>query len=193
MPTVRNATSSTCHAAGGSRCRGVSFRDGHLCARRFGTVQHMLFDNGKLEAGESILVQAGGSGIGTTRSRWPRLLARRGFTTVGDNEKIAKAKALGATMIINYGTDRFETAVRKATAKKGVDVRVRDVGPDTFMALCCASNAGAACHLRLDRPAIDPDQPVPALPAAIPHHRLVRCTIRNVLRALPRWRLGSRR
>ena len=44
---------------------GVSFRDATCAPVAFGTVQHMLFDNAKLELGESILVQAGGSGIGT--------------------------------------------------------------------------------------------------------------------------------
>src|ERR1041384_6233710 len=44
---------------------GVSFRDATCAPVAFGTVQHMLFDNARLEAGESILVQAGGSGLGT--------------------------------------------------------------------------------------------------------------------------------
>ncbi len=58
----------------------------------FGTVQHMLFDNAKLESGESILVQAGGSGIGTAApSRWRRASARRVVTAVGSDEKIPKA------------------------------------------------------------------------------------------------------
>ncbi len=45
---------------------GVSLRDATCAPVAFGTVQHMLFDNARLESGESILVQAGGSGIGTT-------------------------------------------------------------------------------------------------------------------------------
>ena len=44
---------------------GVSFRDAACAPIAFGTVQHMLFDNAKLEPGETILVHAGGSGIGT--------------------------------------------------------------------------------------------------------------------------------
>ena len=48
---------------------GVSFRDAACAPVAFGTVQHMLFDNAKLEPGETILVQAGGSGIGTRRDQ----------------------------------------------------------------------------------------------------------------------------
>ena len=57
--------------------RRVSFRDAHLCARRFGTVQHMLFDNAQLEAGESIWLPAGGSGIGRTAIKMAKAAARR--------------------------------------------------------------------------------------------------------------------
>jgi alcohol dehydrogenase len=122
---------------------GVSFRDAACAPIAFGTVQHMLFDNAKLESGESILVQAGGSGIGTTAIRMAKAIGATVFTTVGDDEKIAKAKALGADHVINYRTDRFPSVVRKLTAKKGVDVAFEHVGPDTFNgSLLCLKRGG---------------------------------------------------
>jgi NADPH:quinone reductase-like Zn-dependent oxidoreductase len=122
---------------------GVSFRDAACGPVAFATVQHMLFDNAKLEPGESILVQAGGSGIGTTAIKMAKAIGATVFTTVGDDEKIAKAKALGADHVINYRTDRFETVVRKATGKKGVDVAFEHVGPDTFNgSLLCLKRGG---------------------------------------------------
>jgi alcohol dehydrogenase len=122
---------------------GVSFRDATCAPVAFGTVQHMLFDNAKLEPGETILVQAGGSGIGTTAIKMAKAIGATVFTTVGDDEKIEKAKAIGADHVINYRTDRFETAVRKATAKKGVDVAFEHVGPDTFNgSLLCLKRGG---------------------------------------------------
>jgi alcohol dehydrogenase len=122
---------------------GVSFRDAACAPIAFGTVQHMLFDNARLEPGESILVQAGGSGIGTTAIKMAKAVGATVFTTVGDDEKIAKAKALGADHVINYRTDRFEGAVRKLTAKKGVDVAFEHVGPDTFNgSLLCLKRGG---------------------------------------------------
>jgi len=98
----------------------------------FATVQHMLFDNAKLERGETILVHAGGSGIGTAAIRMAKLTGATVITTVGSADKIAKAKALGADHVINYREERFEGAVRKITGKKGVDVVFEHVGPDTW-------------------------------------------------------------
>src|SRR6266487_6611197 len=122
---------------------GVSFRDAACAPIAFGTVQHMLFDNARLEAGESILVQAGGSGIGTTAIKMAKAIGATVYTTVGDDEKIAKAKALGADHVINYRTDRFASVVRKLTAKKGVDVAFERVGPDTFNgSLLCLKRGG---------------------------------------------------
>ena len=122
---------------------GVDFRDATCAPVAFGTVQHMLFDNAKLEAGESILVQAGGSGIGTTAIKMAKAIGATVFTTVGDDEKVEKAKALGADHVINYRTDRFESIVRKLTGKKGVDVAFEHVGPDTFNgSLLCLKRGG---------------------------------------------------
>src|SRR5437763_1960416 len=139
---------------------GVRFRDATCAPVAFATVQHMLFDNARLEPGESILVQAGGSGIGTTAIKMAKAIGATVFTTVGDDEKIEKAKALGADHVINYHTDRFESIVRKLTAKKGVDVAFEHVGPDTFNGslLClkrggrlgtCGSTSGQAAQINL--------------------------------------------
>ncbi len=98
----------------------------------FGTVQHMLFDNARLERGETILVHAGGSGIGTAAIRMAKIIGATVITTVGSADKAAKAKALGADHVINYREERFEGAVRRITGKKGVDVVFEHVGPDTW-------------------------------------------------------------
>jgi alcohol dehydrogenase len=122
---------------------GVNFRDAACAPVAFGTVQHMLFDNAKLEAGESILVQAGGSGIGSTAIKMAKAIGCTVITTVGDDAKAAKAKAIGADHVINYRTDRFEGVVRKLTGKKGVDVAFEHVGPDTFNgSLLCLKRGG---------------------------------------------------
>ncbi len=121
---------------------GVSFRDAACAPVAFATVQHMLFDNAKLEPGETILVQAGGSGIGTAAIKMAKAIGCTVITTVGDDDKAAKARALGADHVINYRTERFEGVVRKLTAKKGVDVAFEHVGPDTFNgSLFCTSAA----------------------------------------------------
>ena len=98
----------------------------------FGTVEHMLFDNAKLQHGESILVQAGGSGIGTAAIQLAKAIDCTVYTTVGNDEKAQQALDLGADHAINYNTDRFEGRLRKLTKKQGVDVVFEHVGVDTF-------------------------------------------------------------
>jgi len=139
---------------------GVSLRDAACAPVAFATVVHMLFDNAKLEPGESILVQAGGSGIGTAAIKMAKAIGCTVFTTVGDDAKAAKAKALGADHVINYRSERFEGVVRKLTGKKGVDVVFEHVGPQTFNGslLClkkggrlvtCGSTSGQATNVNL--------------------------------------------
>jgi alcohol dehydrogenase len=112
--------------------KGVSMRDAACAPIAFSTVEHMLFDNAKLESGETILVQAGGSGIGTAAIKMAKAIGCTVITTVGDDEKAKKAKALGADHIINYRKERFETITRKLTNKKGVDVVFEHVGGEGF-------------------------------------------------------------
>jgi alcohol dehydrogenase len=111
---------------------GVSMRDAACAPIAFATVEHMLFDNAKLQPGETILVHAGGSGIGSTAIKMAKAIGCTVITTVGDDGKVEKAKALGADHVINYRTDRFEGVTRKITAKKGVDVVFEHTGADTF-------------------------------------------------------------
>jgi alcohol dehydrogenase len=123
--------------------RGVSFRDAACAPIGFSTVEHMLFDNAKLKPGETILVHAGGSGIGTAAIKMAKAIGCTVITTVGDDAKAEKAKALGADHVINYRTDRFEGAVRKLTKKKGVDVVFEHVGAETFNgSLLCLKRGG---------------------------------------------------
>ncbi|HEY2135761.1 MAG TPA: zinc-binding dehydrogenase [Xanthobacteraceae bacterium] len=111
---------------------GVTMRDAACAPIAFSTVEHMLFDNAKLQPGETILVHAGGSGIGTAAIKMAKAIGCTVITTVGDDAKMEKAKALGADHVINYRTDRFEGVTRKLTAKKGVDVVFEHTGAETF-------------------------------------------------------------
>jgi alcohol dehydrogenase len=139
---------------------GVSLRDASCAPVAFSTVEHMLFDNAKLQPGETMLVHAGGSGIGTVAIRMAKAIGCTVITTVGDEAKMEKAKALGADHVINYRQDRFETITRKLTGKKGVDVVFEHVGGEGFNGslLClkrggrlvtCGSTAGPSVQLNL--------------------------------------------
>jgi alcohol dehydrogenase len=123
--------------------QGVSLRDAACAPIAFGTTEHMLFDNAKLKPGETILVHAAGSGIGSVAIKMAKTLGCTVITTVGDDAKAEKAKALGADHIINYKTERFEGVVRKITKKKGVDVVFEHVGGEGFNAsLFCLKRGG---------------------------------------------------
>jgi alcohol dehydrogenase len=139
---------------------GVSLRDAACAPIAFGTTEHMLFDNAKLKPGETILVHAGGSGIGSVAIKMAKALGCTVITTVGDDAKAAKAKVLGADHVINYKTERFEGVVRKLTAKKGVDVVFEHVGGEGFNAslfclkrggrlVTCGSTAGPTVQINL--------------------------------------------
>ncbi len=121
----------------------VSLRDAACAPIAFGTTEHMLFDNAKLKPGETVLVHAAGSGIGSVAIKMAKALGCTVITTVGDDAKAEKAKALGADHIINYKTERFEGVVRKITKKKGVDVVFEHVGGEGFNAsLFCLKRGG---------------------------------------------------
>ena len=139
---------------------GVDAVAAALAPVTFGTVEHMLFDNAKLEPGETILVHAGGSGIGSAAIQLAKKMGCTVITTVGSDDKIAKAKALGADHVINYREDRFEGVTRKITKKKGVDVVFEHVGADTWAGsmLClkrggrlvtCGSTSGVSTQMNL--------------------------------------------
>ena len=122
---------------------GVSFEDAACAPIGFGTVQHMLFDNARLEPGESVLVHAGGSGIGTAAILMAKAIGCTVYTTVGDDEKGEKTKAIGADFVVNYKTERFEGEVRRLTKRKGVDVVFEHVGADTWNgSLLCLKRGG---------------------------------------------------
>ena len=121
---------------------GVAANDAACAAITFSTVEHMLFDNAKLEPGETILVQAGGSGIGTVAIKQAKALGCTVIATAGSDEKCARMRdELGADHAVNYNTDRFESVARRATGKRGVDVVFEHVGALTW--------AGSLLSLRM--------------------------------------------
>jgi len=141
---------------------GVDIKDAACAPITFGTVEHMLFDNARLEAGETVLVQAGGSGIGSAAIRLAKAAGATVITTVGSDEKAEKARALGADHVINYNTERFEGVVRRLTKKKGVNVVFEHTGVDTWAGsllslkrggrlVTCGSTTGMTAEINLMR------------------------------------------
>ena len=88
------------------------------------TVWHNVFQRGALQAGETLLVHGGSSGIGTTAIQLAGALGSRVAATAGDAAKCAACRRLGAEWAINYKTEDFEEVLRAA----GVDVILDMVG-----------------------------------------------------------------
>jgi NADPH:quinone reductase-like Zn-dependent oxidoreductase len=110
----------------------LAFEDAAAFPLVFLTAWHMAVTRARIRAGETVLVQAGASGVGTAAIQIARLLGARVLTTVGSPEKIARVRELGADEAILYREHDFADEVRRLTAKRGVDVVLDHVGLDTW-------------------------------------------------------------
>ena len=88
----------------------------------FFTVWSNVFDRGRLQAGETLLVQGGTSGIGVTAIQLAKALGARVIATAGSDKKCAACLKLGADHAINYKTQDFAAEAMKLTDGRGVDV-----------------------------------------------------------------------
>jgi NADPH:quinone reductase-like Zn-dependent oxidoreductase len=86
----------------------------------------------RLQAGEDVLVLGASSGVGTAAIQIARLFQCRVIATAGNDEKIAKARELGADHAIDHYRQDIAAEVRRITGKRGVDVVVEHVGAATW-------------------------------------------------------------
>jgi len=107
---------------------GVSLEDAAILPETFFTVYFNLFQRAELQAGETLLVHGGSSGIGTTAILLGKAFGARVFITAGTAEKCAACIALGADRAINYREEDFVQAVLAATDQRGADVILDMVG-----------------------------------------------------------------
>jgi NADPH:quinone reductase-like Zn-dependent oxidoreductase len=98
----------------------------------FQTAWSMLVTRAGLRPGETVLIQAAGSGVGSAAVQIARLLGAVVIATAGSDEKCERALQLGADRAINYGTQKFVDEVRALTDRRGVDVVIEHIGAATF-------------------------------------------------------------
>lgn len=96
----------------------------------FFTVWSNVFDRGRLQAGEFLLVQGGSSGIGVTAIQLARAWGATVIVTAGSDEKCAACIELGASHAINYKTQDFVAEVQRITNGRGADVVLDMVAGD---------------------------------------------------------------
>jgi NADPH:quinone reductase-like Zn-dependent oxidoreductase len=96
------------------------------------TAWHMLVTRAKLKVGENLLVHAAGSGVGSMAIQIGKLFGARVIATAGSDEKLAKARDLGADEVINYTQADWPKEVRRLTNRIGVDVVFEHTGAATW-------------------------------------------------------------
>ena len=109
---------------------GLTLQQAAALPETFFTVWSNVYDRARLQAGESLLVHGGTSGIGTTAIQLAKALGSRVFTTVGGSEKVQPCLDLGAERVINYREQDFVQVIKEVTNNKGVDVILDMVGGD---------------------------------------------------------------
>ncbi|MGE0820657.1 MAG: zinc-binding alcohol dehydrogenase family protein [Candidatus Binatia bacterium] len=112
--------------------QNLSFSEGSAIPIPFYTAYRALHHKAQLKAGETVLVSAGGGGVGVAAIQLAKLAGARVLTTVGSAEKAARTRDLGADVAINYKEQDFAAEVQKLTDGAGVDVIIENVASDNL-------------------------------------------------------------
>lgn len=110
----------------------LSFTDGSVIPISFYSAYRALHHKAALKAGETVLVSAGGGGVGVAAIQLAKLAGARVITTVGSADKAARTKELGADLSINYREQDFAIEIQKFTDGKGVDIIIENVASDNL-------------------------------------------------------------
>lgn len=127
---------------------GFSMQQAAALPETLFTVWHNLFQRAALEAGESVLVHGGTSGIGTTAIQLLKSRGHRVFTTAGSDAKCQQCIELGADLAINYKREAFDERVLSATDQRGVNC-VLDLGAGDHVAknIRCTADDGRMVYI----------------------------------------------
>jgi NADPH2:quinone reductase len=98
----------------------------------FGTAHDCLFEFGHLKSGETVLVQAGASGVGVAAIQLAKRAGARVLATASSDDRLERLKPLGLDNGINYKTEDVVKSVMKLTDNKGVNLVVDSVGGSTL-------------------------------------------------------------
>ncbi|MBI5475386.1 MAG: zinc-binding dehydrogenase [Ignavibacteriales bacterium] len=111
---------------------GLDFNQAAAVPLVFLTAWHMLVGVAKIKPAETVLVHAAGSGVGSAAIQIAKLFGLRVITTAGTDEKLQKAKSLGADDVINYKEKDFIEEIKRLTNKRGVDIVFEHNGGEIF-------------------------------------------------------------
>jgi NADPH2:quinone reductase len=108
----------------------LSFGEAASLPETFFTVWSNVFDRGKLQRGETLLVHGGSSGIGVAAIQMAKTMGSTVYVTAGTEKKCRFCEDLGAAKAINYELEIFEEEIKELTKGKGVDVILDMIGGD---------------------------------------------------------------
>jgi NADPH:quinone reductase-like Zn-dependent oxidoreductase len=111
---------------------GLDFNQAAAIPLVFLTAWHMLVGLAKIKPAEIVLVHAAGSGVGSAAIQIAKLMGAHVITTAGAEEKLIKAKELGADEVINYKEKDFVEETKRLTNKRGVDIVFEHTGGEIF-------------------------------------------------------------
>ncbi|HSM95520.1 MAG TPA: zinc-binding alcohol dehydrogenase family protein [Rhizomicrobium sp.] len=120
---------------------GMDVKQGAVVPVPFGTADDCLFEFGRLKKGETVLIQAGASGVGVAAIQLAKRAGARVLATASSNERLEKLKPLGLDHGINYASEDVVQAVMKITGS-GVDVVVDPVGSTLQTSIACLGYRG---------------------------------------------------
>jgi NADPH:quinone reductase len=121
----------------------ISFEQGAAMMLQGLTVQYLLNDSYKVQAGDTILLHAAAGGVGLIAVQWLKALGARVIGTVGNQAKADLAKRFGCDETIIYTEEDFVARTRELTDGKGVQAVYDSIGKDTFMqSLDCLAPRG---------------------------------------------------
>ncbi|MDP8917505.1 MAG: NAD(P)H-quinone oxidoreductase [Pseudomonadota bacterium] len=109
---------------------GLFMEEAGAIPETYFTVWTNVFDRGRLQEGETLLVHGGTSGIGTTAIQLAKAFGAKVIATAGSPEKCEACLRLGADVAVNYRTEDFVASVKDATGGRGADVILDMVGGD---------------------------------------------------------------
>jgi NADPH2:quinone reductase len=122
---------------------GLSFEHAACVPVAWGTAHDCLFEFGRLQAEESVLVQAGASGVGLAAVQLAKRAGATVYATAGSPGKIERLRGFGVDHGIDYRTSDFVAEVQRLTNARGVDLVVDAVGGDTLQrSLLCLAYRG---------------------------------------------------
>jgi NADPH:quinone reductase-like Zn-dependent oxidoreductase len=110
----------------------LSFEEAASVPLVFQTAWHMLVTRAELQPGEDVLILGGGSGVGIAAIQIAKFFGATVIATAGTDEKLAKARRLGADHTVNHKTQKIRDEIRRITSKRGVDVVFEHVGTATW-------------------------------------------------------------